>query len=212
MGTARAVSGNGAFGTSLVVHGLIYGLLVGMMSLHPTVPKLESEYLDLGYQTFDEPPPKAEVEQKVVHSAPRETPTTTKVEPDSSPRELQDENGEVAGTQTAKPQESTLGNEDTGTAEATPYYKIKPKYPRAAAVAGIEGSVLFEVDINEQGEVENIRVIGGEQRNLFQSEAKRALAQWKYKPFRDANGNVIRKADHHVKVEFKLQDSETSGS
>ena len=107
--------------------------------------------------------------------------------------------------------EESIGSNSNGTSATTPYYKIKPKYPKAALVSGTEGWVLLEIDILENGDVDNIRVVGGEQRNLFQSEAKRAVAQWKYRPFMNESGQAYKKVDHQVRVDFKLEEAAAEG-
>ena len=201
-------SSSGSMLYSMLVHGLIYGTLIAILSAGFGKKEAPQDFLDLGYQTFDAPPDPAQEVKKVVRAPDPVTPSDTKVQPDNAPKELQDEKGEVAGTQVATKTESTKGADTDGQAATTPYYKIKPKYPRAALIAGVEGWVLLQIDINEQGEVENVRVVGGEQRNMFESEAKRAVAQYKYKPFVDGSGKPFRKVDHQVRVNFKLVDEE----
>lgn len=194
---------------SIAAHLLIYGSVAGIMGLNLSSAPPQEEYLDLGYQTFDEPPPQQEEVRKVVKSpAPVAQPVKESV-PDNSPKEMQDEESEVAGTQKAAP-ETNLGSENEGSAHAAPYYKIKPKYPKAALLAGLEGWVLFLIDVTEAGDVENIRVVDGEQRETFASEARRAVAKFKYRPFTDATGQPVRKSDHQVRIDFKLTDTESA--
>ena len=196
----------GAVGTSLALHGFVYVILVWALSAHlKAMPKLDS-YIDLGYQTFETPPeivPQVQRVRRASEPVPVHQPQAAAV---PAAHELQDAQGVVAGAETAtKP--VAVGADTNGTASATPYYKIKPKYPNAALAAGTEGWVLLQVDISETGEVENIRVVDGEQRNLFQGEAKRAVAQWKYRPFVDGAGRPFRKTDHQVRVDFKLEEA-----
>ena len=198
-----------SFVVSLGIHALIYGSLVWILSVSLSKKEPAPEYVDLGYQTFDAPPEPTQEVKRVVKSAEPETPVDTNVQPDTKPQEMQDEKGVVSGTQVAAKQTATIGSDSTGTAASTPYYKIKPKYPVAALQAGTEGWVLMQIDINEEGAVENIRVVDGEQRNLFQTEAKRAVAQWKYRPFVDGSGKPLKKSDHQVRVDFRLQDNES---
>lgn len=155
----------------------------------PSEPAAET-FVDLGYETFDAPPEQAPPKPVIAEKA----------------EELQDEKSEVAGTQEKK-EEPGEGEQTRNTPQPdVPYYKIKPKYPKAALVAGTEGWVLLEIDITESGEVENIRVLDGEQKNMFQQEARRAVEQWKYRPFVDRDGKPYRKAGHQVRVDFKLTD------
>jgi TonB family protein len=203
-------SGGGSFIYSILAHGALYGILIVGFGIGFGKVEPKADYLDLGYQTFDAPPEPEKHEQKVKHIE-ETVKTDTKVRPDNSPKELQDDKGEVAGTQKAAPVAQNA-NDSTGNAASTPYYKIKPKYPKAAIIAGTEGWVLLEVDIKEDGSVENVRVVDGEQRNLFGQEARRAVEQWKYRPFTDSAGHVVRKIDHQVRVDFKLNEIESSGS
>jgi protein TonB len=205
-------SSGGSIVYSILAHGLLYAAVVVGLSLNLSKKEAPQEYLDLGYEAFDTPPVPEKQQQKVVHSREPKAPVDQKAVPDNREKELQDEKSDVAGTQVAKP-ETNVGNDSNGTAASTPYYKIKPKYPKAALVAGVEGWVLMQIDINEAGEVENIRVVGGEQRNMFEGEAKRAVAQYKYRPFVDASGKPFRKVDHQVRVDFNLvEQASASGS
>ena len=196
---------------SVLVHGGIFGAVTLLLALNPKVAAPVENYVDLGYEVFDAPPAPAEEVRKVVKSPTPATPPDHKALPDDAPKEIQDEDGDVRGTQEAA-KTNAIGSDSNGTAAATPFYKIKPKYPKAALIAGTEGWVLLEIDITEGGEVENIRVVGGEQRNLFQTEAKRAVAQWKYRPFLGGDGRPFKKADHQVRVDFKLEDAGTGDS
>jgi|GEM_PF-1672323 len=204
-------SGSGSIIWSLGAHFFVAGAVVLGMNIAGGRAQPQEEFIDLAYQTFDEPPVPATEERRVMKSPEPVTPVKSEPLPSDTAKELQDEKGEVAGTQKAAP-ETNIGSENNGNASSTPYYKIKPKYPKAALLEGVEGWVLMEIDITETGEVENIRVLDGEQRNTFQSEAKRAVAQWKYKPFLDGSGKPFRKADHHVRVDFKLEEQETSAN
>jgi TonB family protein len=201
------ISGTGSFFVSLALHGFIAASVVGMMGLKFFEKEAAPVYMDLGYETFDEPPPIVKEVRPVARTKAPETPVETKAPVTNAPQELQDEKSDVAGTQAAAKNETAPGSEGVGAATAVPYYKIKPKYPKAALLAGEEGWVMFKVDVNEGGEVENIRVIDGEKKNLFQDEARRALSKWKYRPFTDTAGNAIRKTDHNVRVDFKLEDA-----
>ncbi len=199
----------GAVLVAAAIHGLLYAAIIGILGAgffkHVDGPMVDAE---IGYEILDAPPVKTEV---VAHVRHQETaPAEPKVKADPTAREIQDEKSDVTGTSQAsvvKP--AQVGSEGHGDANATPFYKIKPKYPRPALVAGEEGWIQLKIDVNEKGEVENVRVVGGEKRSMFQDEAKRAVEQWKYRPFLDRDGKPIRKADHQVRVDFKLSENQT---
>jgi protein TonB len=196
----------GAVFWSTVAHlTVVLGIVISNM-ISPTTQVVEEDYLDLGYEMFDAPPDQMEqvnLGRKVAEVAPE----VKDIAPKDSVRELQDESSTIAGTQKATAVADT-GTGGTGVA-AAPYFKIKPKYPKAALMSGEEGWVLFSVDVTESGEVENVRVVDGEKKDVFQLEARRAVSKWKYRPFVDTAGTPIKKRDHLVRVEFKLEDSES---
>jgi protein TonB len=201
-------SASGSMMIAFLAHAALYGgvllaMSIGFRKHEEPIAVVE----EIAYETFSEPPAPAQIARPVAKTPEPETPKEVDQHPDTTAKELQDDKGVVAGTQVAAKPVATTGAEGVGDALATPFYKIKPKYPRAALVSGVEGSILLKIDINEKGEVENIRVTGGQQRALFQDEARRAVEKWKYKPFLDANGKAIRKTDHTVQVDFKLQDA-----
>lgn len=201
---------SGSFCTSLVIHGVLCGLVLQLFASKVQKIGDPNEFLNLGYQTFEEPPPPAVEEKAVRRFQAQSTPTIVpKTVIPQATREIQDEKGIVSGAQAA-PKENQINSDSQGSGFSTPYYKIKPKYPKAALVSGTEGWVLMAVDINEEGAVENVRVIDGENRNLFQSEARRAVALWKYKPFVDSGGLPFKKRDHQVRVDFKLKELESA--
>jgi periplasmic protein TonB len=58
--------------------------------------------------------------------------------------------------------------------------EVQPSYPLLAKQARIQGAVVLEAIINEQGSVENLRIINGHP--LLTQAALDAVKQWKYKP------------------------------
>jgi len=193
--TAQIFSPKSASGSllySLAAHGLVVAAVLIALKIDLRSAEPVEDYVDMAYETFDAPP----------EAAPPK-PVETRSE------ELQDQESQVTGTQEKK-EETNDGAQASNTPQpTTPYYKIKPKYPKAALISGTEGWVMLQIDVKEDGSVENVRVVDGENRNMFATEARRAVEQWKYRPFMDRDGKPVRKADHQVKVEFNLTDAES---
>jgi protein TonB len=187
-------STSGAFLTATLIHAALYGAIIVILGaglFHKTI-ELGAEP-ELTYDMLDAPPPAPPPPPVIKHEA----------------RELQDEKSEVAGVQKKVETKalSSVGSDQAAPVPATPYYKVKPKYPRAALVAGTEGWILMNVDVKVDGSVDNVRVVDGTERSMFQDEARRAVEKWKYKPFTDINGKPYLKKDHQVRVEFKLNEA-----
>lgn len=88
--------------------------------------------------------------------------------------------------------------------EATPIVRIDPKYPVQAARDGKEGWVKLQFTINEVGGVEDIVVLEAEPKRLFDREARRALAKWKYKP-KIVDGKPQKQFNMFVQLDFTLE-------
>jgi protein TonB len=177
------------------------------MSAWKTVPAVQETYVDLGYQEFEEPPQIVQDIKQVEVKPDIEEPIKNDPTPVAA-QEMQDQSSDVGGLQKEAPKEvpkTTVVN--TSNVTDVPYYKVKPKYPKEALAQGIEGHVLMQIDVLQDGSVENLKVLSGEKLNVFESEARRAVSKYKYKPFMDDTGAVIVKHNHLVKVEFKLVDA-----
>ncbi len=168
---------------------------------------IEETYVDFAMQEFEEPPTIVQDMRNVQVKPDVEEPVKSDPVP-AAAQEMQDTSSEVAGLQKEAPVEpvkTTVVSNANFT--DVPYYKVKPKYPKEALAQGIEGHVLLQIDIMQDGSVENLKVVSGEKLNVFETEARRAVAKYKYKPFMDDTGNAIVKHNHLVKVDFKLVDS-----
>ncbi|PAU62385.1 energy transducer TonB [Pseudomonas indica] len=76
--------------------------------------------------------------------------------------------------------------------EVMPLNDISPEYPRFALQRGIEGHVKLAFTINRAGNVENIRVVEASPKNVFDREARRAAARWRFAP-RTENGLAVNR-------------------
>ncbi|MCF6215620.1 MAG: energy transducer TonB [Emcibacter sp.] len=66
--------------------------------------------------------------------------------------------------------------------EIKPLYKIRPKYPRSAAMSGKSGHIIAEFVVDEFGQVKDIKTLYGENIKIFEKEAHEALSKFRYAP------------------------------
>lgn len=196
----------GAILYSLIIHSSLVGA-VNVISKIPSKPPVQDAVQpEDGYQYLDTPPEESEEENKIINTP---APTVQPVEPqektEPTDKELHDDKGETAGTKEEEKQAAGYGSKERGDSTGTAYYKIRPKYPRAAASRGIEGWVMLKVDVTEKGRVINVRVLNGKNTSYFAAEAKRAVEKWKYKPFLDKNNNPTKKEGLMIQVDFKME-------
>ena len=88
---------------------------------------------------------------------------------------------------------------------ATPVKTVNPVYPKAAAAKNVEGFVVLQFDITEEGATDNIRVVESEPAGVFDKNAKKAFEHWEYKP-RIQNGQAQHQTGLLVQLDFKLAE------
>lgn len=82
----------------------------------------------------------------------------------------------------------------------SPIMRIEPKYPVAAAKAGIEGSVVLQFSVETDGSVSDVNVVKAVPENTFDKVAVTALKQWRY-----ATTDVVHK-DLLVQLDFVMSE------
>lgn len=87
--------------------------------------------------------------------------------------------------------------------EVMPLNDVRPEYPYRARQQGIEGHIKLAFTINPAGKVENIRVLEASPRNIFDREARRAAARWRFAP-RTENGVAVSREAVKT-LHFRLQ-------
>ncbi|MBL7543552.1 MAG: TonB family protein [Bdellovibrionaceae bacterium] len=196
-----------SIGLSIGLHVLAFVALKYSNFENTVIPPVEEKYVDLGYQEFEEPPQIVQDVKQVEVKPDIEEPVKADPTPVAA-QEMQDQSSDVAGLQKETPKEApkTTVVSNTNFTDV-PYYKVKPRYPKEALAQGIEGHVLMQIDILQDGSVENLKVLSGDKLNVFETEARRAVSKYKYKPFMDDAGAPIVKHNHLVRVEFKLVDA-----
>ncbi|NDL62434.1 energy transducer TonB [Acerihabitans arboris] len=71
-----------------------------------------------------------------------------------------------------------------------------PSYPERARALGIEGTVKIQFDVDENGQLENLRIISATPRNMFEREIRQATRRWRYqsgRPAKNVNLTVVFK-------------------
>ena len=84
----------------------------------------------------------------------------------------------------------------------SPVLQISPVYPPRARRAGIEGRVLVEFTISENGTVEDPKIIKAEPPKIFNRAVLRAIRGWKFNP-RMSDGNFMKQRARK-EIVFKL--------
>ena len=86
--------------------------------------------------------------------------------------------------------------------EATPIYRVNPKYPMDMARKGKSGYVLFEFTITDIGTIDDIKTLEYEGK-AFIKEGKLALEQWRYAP-KFVDGQAVEAKKQTLRLEFTL--------
>jgi TonB family protein len=79
-------------------------------------------------------------------------------------------------------------------------HRVSPTYPTQARIQRIEGTVVLEAVVGEDGNVRDVKVSGGPA--VLASAAKQAVEQWRYQPF-ELNGKPVAMGTS-IRIIFKL--------
>lgn len=121
-----------------------------------------------------------------------------------------------------KPDESTPESKNHGTGLVTPasmagdmshesedsgvsrlIHRVEPQYPDEARAQNIQGSVVLEVQIGEDGSVSNLKVVEGNP--LLAEAAMQAVKQWRYQPY-SVDGRPVE-MQTRIAIKFTLPKS-----
>jgi protein TonB len=81
-------------------------------------------------------------------------------------------------------------------------HKVAPHYPEDAKEEGVQGVVILDAVIAEDGSIRETRVVEGEDARLVEA-AQAAVGQWRYEPVRDEDGKPMELL-FTVTINFKL--------
>lgn len=180
-----ARTGRIARGTAISIHGVdhaYYAFRAGDGS----VAFVDSSAVDLVPRDPKQPPivPVATKELKDV--------TVTDIEPARAPTPEISAEGVPAD-----PAETS----DEALEPASLLSKVNPVYPEAARRAGVEGTVVLDALVGEDGRIEEVQILRGLPLGLSEAAAE-AVRRWQYRPARGRSGPV---ASHKtVRIDFQL--------
>jgi periplasmic protein TonB len=78
--------------------------------------------------------------------------------------------------------------------------KVEPVYPKEARLQHIEGAVMLDALVGEDGNVHEVTVTSGQP--LLAQAAAQAVKQWRYQPFQ-LNGKPVS-LHNQITIQFKL--------
>jgi periplasmic protein TonB len=170
-------------------------------------PVQDSAPIALPQPTKSQPQPtKATTNRKPVKVAKRSEPEKPKRKPlipDVTRTEAENPFRPLSDSQQQQPQTAPKTSPSNADAvlEGKPVRTrtVQPLYPERALALQQEGRVEVSFDVTAAGNVENIRIISAQPRNMFEQAVKMALRRWHYQPGRTGN-------NQRVVIQFKLND------
>lgn len=92
-----------------------------------------------------------------------------------------------------------------GDGDAIPMVVIEPRYPRKAAMEGIEGWVKFKFTVSTDGSPKDIQVVEAKPKRVFERDARKVIYKWKFKP-KVVDGKPIEQPNMYYTMIFKLAE------
>lgn len=83
--------------------------------------------------------------------------------------------------------------------------RIPPIYPQRALMRNIEGYVVVEFTINQDGSISNVVILESKPKGVFDKSVLKAVKKFKYSP-RIVNGEALAVHNVQNRFEFKLDD------
>lgn len=77
---------------------------------------------------------------------------------------------------------SSVMTEDSVDAKPVPQRRVAAQYPPRARAQGLTGYVLLSILINEQGQVERVKVLEAQPAGVFDEAASEAIRSWSFQP------------------------------
>ena len=173
-------------------------LFIQFIEPPPPAPELtpEPEAAEPPPPPKERPPPLPNLRASLPTSAPRQAPRLAPPPPLPIPGGLP----YLGEYQPPLPQAAPARAAETPRAAPQPTLRIPPLYPLRARREGIAGRVLVEFQVDEQGRVQDARVLEAEPEGVFERAVLSVLPRWRYDP--KAFGNQRRRQE----IIFRLED------
>lgn len=130
------------------------------------------------------------------------------VKPREEPRQAAPLNNDKTATATkpsTAPKTSNAPSASTAVASGPKALRVdKPIYPPRASALRIEGHVRIKFDVDASGQIDNLRIIEAQPRNMFERTIKEAVRKWRYepgKPGKDQTMNIVFKINGGSSIE-----------
>jgi len=193
--------------TAAIVTFSLFSFMAFLINKNETIPLVAATSIP-----FDvvQTPPDSKV-QKITRFKPTPPPTPKQPPRDViEPEQTEINNGiaynpaaiKMADIKTALNNSGQLSDND-----ARPIVQITPKYPIKAASNGIEGWVKLAFNINQLGEVFDVKVLDSKPKRMFDKAARQALKKWKYRA-KTLNGKAIEQYNLTVQLDFKMENNQ----
>lgn len=144
-----------------------------------------------------EPKPKPQVKPKPATEAPKAAATPSSSSTTSS-------SSQAAADSKAQAPSAPAAEQPLGVSKnAQPTNAVKINYPKMAQRRGIQGYVKVGFVITKTGATRDIKILEASPKNIFDNEAKRVAALWKFTPGRQ-QGQPVEQRGEKV-IEFKIQ-------
>jgi len=196
---------------AILIHVAV--MLINFPKAEAVVPQKAQNVITV--RKYVPPPPKIErrvVEKKkltkkvpIPDPTPEEPEPIREPEPEIEPEPLPPDVEFLIGVPEPPPPSGPLlaGVGDVTNPVLIPETKVQPDYPELARVARLEGSVILQAIIHEDGSVGNLEILRCNRPNMgFEDAAVDAVRQWRYEPATQ-NGRPVE-VYFTVFVEFKL--------
>jgi len=178
---------------AVVGSGVVFGLMVLMNGLHepPEKPEFDKE---ARFQIKQEPdPPERPDPKPKPDKQPESNPDPPAPPPDLnssigtidfdmpgfSPEEVDQSSEELVGDVEA----STM-TADSVDERPEPARRVDPRLPRRLVKKQLEGRVVVKALVDEQGRIQEVRIVSSKPDGVFDPHVRKAVKQWQFQPAR----------------------------